>query len=1062
MKKRFSHASIINRFAALAVLLAVCVVHAGDVAAKQLTFDFYLYPTSTTAEVKNNKFYVNGAEFFIKGAACNSLNYSAKGFNPFWAEASSAGANTIRTYSPYDLGGSRAAIIASLNRLYSMNLFVIMGVGVSTEESGFNYNDATARAQQINKLKFEIDICKGHPAIIAWCLGNECDQKSGTGSVNTNVWTDINELAAYVKSVDGRPTSTAITGIWNNRTTVADIKAKAPNLNFICVNNYEGAVESLHTNWTKSGIGKPYLLSEFGPRGTWDSAVASNSYGCLFEPTSSEKARSYRSIYSNNVVSHRSAGCLGSCVFLWGYQTHGAVQTWYTMFDHFKGYALSAVDVMHEMWTGTAVSNRCPVIAASTDLKIDGATTGATIEMGYGTRHTATVAAYDPDGDALTYDWYLTLDENISGKPIKGAFLGTTTSGEMTFSSPASKGNYRLIVYARDVAHAKTACASLPFTVTSSSTIVDGLPSDGNTDICFAPAYRPKAFNIYTPESKGITLNYSENLICAPDNDGKKHLLEYYTTNGSDAYLGEWTDALQLGTTSQQQGSVYLILGSRLTGVSKIDITARAYNITNDVSSILKVGMGKRNASSGEYDFTNTFNCTAINGVSCNYVTPTLSTSYNTYTFTTSGTADGQVLLKSYSYNTNYLRIKSITITYNDGSEVMVPLTCGTSAWMTADNEWSNYAAFSSSRDVVISSANNIVGTVRIADGKAQFLALPTGKYAVTAANAPSSTVTGYYIPANTGVLVRTHSQESCTACFYPAATTSAIVHPANSLVAMTNAGIVSASAGRACMRLAYDAEESTSNPGFYRADGFAADAGTAYLDVPADAATAPYLIANFEMMNSGVETLLAIADTGTSNYYATFSNLNSDSELIPADGASLTVYDVKIVNSTLELYPRSDCKVAKGEGVLVKCSTDALTAIPLAGESLVPASSAVTELVATPATAQTLNAPDGYKIYRLTYDNISEKRGLGFYWGNPTGTQISSKPGKAYLKVKNSSSSTIKGFRFGDADILHIEGIPADNLDAEGGLLFDLCGRRVENPAPGVYIQGNRKIIVK
>ena len=1043
--------------------LSLLMLLAGSVmAAKELSFDFYLYPTTTTVEMRGNQFYVNNQAFFVKGAACNGLNNLSSGENPFWAEAAAAGANTIRIYSPYDLGSTKDEICTTLGKLYSMNLHVLVGVGVAAEANGFDYTNATARASQISSVKAQIDLCKEHPAILAWCIGNECDQVIGTGSVNANVWTDINELAAYVKSVDGRPVATAITGIWSNRTTVADIKAKAPNLDFLCVNNYEGAVESLHSQWSKSGIGIPYIISEFGSRGTWDSAVAANDYGCLFEPSSGEKAASYRTIYQNCIAAHSTEGCAGSFVFLWGYQTHGAVQTWYTMFDHYSGYALPTVDVMREMWSGKADADRCPVIASATDLKIDGATKGATITLDNSSTHTATVAAYDPDGDAITYEWHIVRDETLYGKPITGTLIGTTTTGSVTFTAPGSKGNYRLIVYARDDAHGKTACASLPFAVPTGMYVTDGLPSDGNTDVHFAPSVRPKSTNLHTPGSKGITFNYIENLICAPDADGGKHMFEYMTTTGIDAYMGEWSDALQLGNTSTEHGSAYLTLGSTLTGVSRIDITARVYDGSY---AIMKVGTGKRNASNGEFDFTNAFKCTAIDGNSCSYDTPSLTSGYRTYTFTpTSGTADGQIVIKDYSYLKNYLRIKAITITYTDGNEVMMPVACNVAAWMEADNEWSRYATFSSGRDVVIGSANSVVGTVRVAGGKAQFLALPIADYAVTAGNAANSTVTGYYIPANTGVVVRTHSGESCTAGYFPAAQAEAEVYPQNSLVAVANDCNISAEAGHSVYRLAYGSANSTSNAGFYRSNTFAAEAGTAYLDVAGNDAAPAYLIADFDMINGGIQLFVAVADDGSDSYYATFSNLDSDMELIAEDGASLVLYDVKAEGGTLTLAPRTGCKVAQGEGVLLCSSAEAFTAIPLTGESLVAATSAETDLVATPATPQTVTAPSGFLLYRLAYDNKASRTGLGFYWGNDVGTQIAAQPGRAYLQVAAASSAAqVKGFRLGDAGTLHIEGISAENgTDDADGAIYDLSGRRVENPAPGFYIQCGKKIIIR
>ena len=198
-------------------------------------------------------------------------------------------------------------------------------------------------------------------------------------------------------------------------------------------------------------------------------------------------------------------------------------------------------------------------------------------------------------------------------------------------------------------------------------------------------------------------------------------------------------------------------------------------------------------------------------------------------------------------------------------------------------------------------------------------------------------------------------------------------------------------------------------------------------------------------------------------DFYATFSNNVADVELHAAADASLTVSDVTVSGSTLVLTSREgNTKVARGEAVLVKTSYSTFTASPLSGSELTPADYGTTTLLlATPSEAQTVSCQAGEaKLYRLTYYDINEKTGLGFYWGNNDGTQIKAKPGKGYLKVPTSQAAEIKGFRINPLPT-HVDGIDAE-VQGSDEPIYDLSGRRVENPTSGIYLQNNKKIIVK
>lgn len=100
----------------------------------------------------------------------------------------------------------------------------------------------------------------------------------------------------------------------------------------------------------------------------------------------------------------------------------------------------------------------------------------------------------------------------------------------------------------------------------------------------------------------------------------------------------------------------------------------------------------------------------------------------------------------------------------------------------------------------------------------------------------------------------------------------------------------------------------------------------------------------------------------------------------------------------------------------------------------------------------------EGFKFYKLAYDNFTEKTGLGFYWGAEEGGAFTVKPGLAYLAVPQAQAANVKGFSF-DGTQTGINGVEATTAK---GAIYNLNGQRVEKAQRGIYIQNGKKFIVK
>ena len=219
---------------------------------------------------------------------------------------------------------------------------------------------------------------------------------------------------------------------------------------------------------------------------------------------------------------------------------------------------------------------------------------------------------------------------------------------------------------------------------------------------------------------------------------------------------------------------------------------------------------------------------------------------------------------------------------------------------------------------------------------------------------------------------------------------------------------------------------------------------------------------------------------TDQERYFATFS---SDKDVIIPAAPDVEVNAVSASGSVLNMnklavadYTTTSALAYKNtvNGYLVPANTGVLISMPTTYfyETTAvytannPGATSIEGNQLKPITADgTINAATGCKVYRLTYDNVANKTGLGFYYGNREGTQITGKAGKAYLEVPESQGiSAIRGFKLGGGSTP--TGIEAVKVSEESEIanepIYDLSGRRVENPTQGFYIQGGKKFIVR
>ncbi len=375
-----------------------------------------------------------GKPYFVKGAGgSGSLEALA-----------ARGANSTRTWTTKGLK-------EILDQAESLGLTVSAGIWLEPECSWFSYANPEHRAKQAARVRGEVLLYRDHPALLAWGLGNEVE---GDGT-NVAFWQQLDRLAKLVKELDpAHPTYTAVAGA--NEAKVKGLMDHVPHLDFLGVNTY-GGVMGLRKHLENVGWKRPWILTEWGPRGFWESPKAKS--GAPIEQTSSDKAVMIRKAYET-VISN-DGGCLGSYVFLWGWKFEASV-TWFGLITH-EGETTAAADTLQELWSGKIPANRAPDIQPVRGVPPAALTAGSPFE--------ASVQAADPEGDPLAFHWSVLPEpkshDGSKAPPMPKAVAGTIAepSGErVAVKAPAKPGIYRLHVWVKDgKGHAAT--ANMPFEV---------------------------------------------------------------------------------------------------------------------------------------------------------------------------------------------------------------------------------------------------------------------------------------------------------------------------------------------------------------------------------------------------------------------------------------------------------------------------------------------------------------------------------------------------------------------------------------------------------------------
>ncbi|MCH2182682.1 MAG: hypothetical protein MK108_11815 [Mariniblastus sp.] len=346
----------------------------------------------------------------------------------------SCGGNSLRTW------GVDQRTRTLLDEAHRNGISVALGIWLGQERQGFDYDNPQSLDRQTEAVLQAVRQYKDHPAILVWGIGNEMEGH-GTGD-NPKIWKHIEELCQRIKQEDpNHPVMSVIAEIGGNK--LPAIQEHCPSLDIIGINSYAGA-GSLPQRYAQAGGTKPYIVTEFGPPGTWE--VGKNNLDSIDEPSSNQKAKTYLESYRS--LQQDRKFCLGSYAFLWGNKQEGT-PTWFGMLLP-DGKKTSSVDVIAEQWSGRPLENLSPVID---ELKIAGSNQVKGNEL-----VKIVLSARDPEGDDTETRWvllpdtkeYMTYgDRQATPLPVPDTIQQSSPRGA-TVKMPETSGLYRVYAYIDD------------------------------------------------------------------------------------------------------------------------------------------------------------------------------------------------------------------------------------------------------------------------------------------------------------------------------------------------------------------------------------------------------------------------------------------------------------------------------------------------------------------------------------------------------------------------------------------------------------------------------------
>jgi cellulose synthase (UDP-forming) len=389
---------------------------------------------------------VKNEPFYIRGVAYNTGHDWRDGNIPLTRKqleydfrmVREMGANSIRRY---DAG------------LYDRNILDVAEQEGLKVQFGFwfdpkidYYRDTIKVREYIERVEATVKKYKDHPSIFAWSVGNETwgllkhnYGKPYLTRVRGHYLKMIEHLAQRIHVID--PTRPVFSSMEHEEFQlggeIAAFREGAPSLDAIGVNSYyEEQICHLNYLARKFDSLRPYIVSEFGPRGYWNSDYTRLTKDSLvIEDDDSEKARYFVNEW-NKYVKNYNGYNLGGFAYCWRDRMEGS-NTWFGLVDQLGRPKISYHALRHQ-WTGH------PFPAGGLP-RVQIAAPGITLKPGKEYVFDAVISGRA--GESYNYEWQLRKKDYMEEvNKIKVSDGGK----KVVVNIPKESSNYRLYLYVSD------------------------------------------------------------------------------------------------------------------------------------------------------------------------------------------------------------------------------------------------------------------------------------------------------------------------------------------------------------------------------------------------------------------------------------------------------------------------------------------------------------------------------------------------------------------------------------------------------------------------------------
>jgi cellulose synthase (UDP-forming) len=391
----------------------------------------------------------DGMPYYIKGIAFNTEHDWRDGFMPLtrrqlekdFRQIREMGANTIRRYNPgiYDRN--------ILNIASEYQLKVMYGFWFDPAVDFFS--DTTRVREYISEVEETVQRYKDHRSVLCWSIGNETwgllkhrYAKPYLVKVRNAYVKMVEHLAQRIHSID--PTRPVVTCIEHEEYQIAGeltaFRDGAPSVDLMGVNSYyqEQISRLNHIAWQFDSL-RPYIISEFGPRGYWDPKYNRTKGAQVLEDADVEKAAWYKYQWENYVQAYGGYN-LGGFAYCWHDRMEGSF-TWFGITDY-RGRLKPSYFALKEAWTGALTSSKHISVRLSAYNKDDRQILRANVSG---------LNTYKLEWRLFRNDYLYLIDDIVQ-----------TSENEVSIPMPKGRESYRAYVFAAGPDNEQVVTASVP------------------------------------------------------------------------------------------------------------------------------------------------------------------------------------------------------------------------------------------------------------------------------------------------------------------------------------------------------------------------------------------------------------------------------------------------------------------------------------------------------------------------------------------------------------------------------------------------------------------------